>query len=303
MWSRSLVLVLAVGCYRPSVETDVPCSVDGACPTGQMCIAGRCILDGTSVADAPADSPDAATVDAATVDAVLADAHPDASPPDAGIDAMPRMITWKATTTATIPDVGATSVTVTAPACASGDVLVGTIAMGRTGSPQVATFTPPAGWTLVDRIDRNKDSSLLVYWHVAGSGEPLTYTWQFTPQIEGVAWVSCYANVDTATPIDAERGLVISTVGPSYAAPSITTTSANTMLVAAWVTHDNATPTTWTAPSNTTIRANLDNGTSRSGLGIDAPVAAIGPTGTHTATASVTQDYAIVDVLALKAAP
>jgi hypothetical protein len=174
--------------------------------------------------------------------------------------------------------------------------------MGNTGSNQMSAFTAPPSWTFVDRIDRALDSALLVYWHVVRTAEPASYTWQFTPQIEGVAWVSCYANVDATAPIDAEMGVLIATTGPAYAAPSITTTTANTMLVAAWITHDNQTPTTWTATAGA-VRANFNNGSTRAALGVDTPVAAAGATPVITGTASVVQDYAIVDVLALRPAP
>ena len=217
---------------------------------------------------------------------------------------MPRFITWKATTTQNIPSAtAATSVTVGQPTCASGDVEVAAIAMGNTGASTVPTFTEPAGWTLVRRSDHGSDTALLVYWHTAGAIEPSTYTWQFSAAIEGVAWISCYANVDPVAPIDVELGTLILNTGPTYATPSITTTVANAMVVATYASHVSVTPTTWSAPAGTSVRANLNNGTTRSGLGIDEPVAAAGPTGALAATASVVQNYALVHVLALKPAP
>ena len=175
--------------------------------------------------------------------------------------------------------------------------------MQNSGAPAMPGFTAPAGWTQVRRLDHATDTALLVYWHTATAVEPTSYTWQFSAQIEGVAWISCYANVDPSSPIDAEAGLVDSTAGPAYATPSITTTAPNAMLVATFVSHLATPPTTWSGSAGTTVRASFNNGTSRSGLGEDQLVAATGPTGARMATASSPQDYALVHVLALRPLP
>src|SRR5262245_11408154 len=102
---------------------------------------------------------------------------------------------------------GASSVTIPRPSgCAAGEVLGATLGMGSTGSPMQLGFTVPADWTLVRRIDRMTDTVLAIYSHVATSSEPSDYTWAFDEQGEGVAWISCYGNVDTAAPIDADAG-------------------------------------------------------------------------------------------------
>ena len=108
--------------------------------------------------------------------------------------------------------------------------------------------------------------------------------------------------VDPISPVDAELGTLVATIGTTYATPSITTVSANAMVVATYVSHA-GTPSTWLGPAAASVRADLNNGSTRSGLGIDELVGAAGPTGTLTATASAQQDYALVHVLALKPAP
>jgi hypothetical protein len=258
-----------------------------------MCVANRCVLDGT-----PADASD---VDAA-VDARLVDT---ARSIDAIPDAMSPAIAWVSATTATVlRGAPAMSVTVAQPTCATSNVMVAAIAMGNTGAATNPVFTPPTGWTLVRRSDHGNDTALLVYWHTAGAAEPATYTWQFTTLIEGVAWISCYANVDPTTPIDVEQGGVVATTGPDYAAPSITPTTANTMLVLTYIAHaPTATGTTWTPPALTNQRVNFNNGTSRSGTSADQLLGAANPTGALSATASEAQDYAIVESLALRPAP
>jgi hypothetical protein len=287
-----LVGVLVVGCYGAHPAVDVPCSPTGACPAGQMCVADRCVLDGTIE--------DARSVDDALVDGRPVDGRADAKP-----DAMPPAITYKSMTTATVlQTLPAMSVTVAHPTCAAGDVMVAAIAMGNTGAATNPVFTPPSGWTLVRRSDHGNDTALLVYWHAVVAAEPTTYTWQFSTMIEGVAWISCYENVDLTTPIDVEQGGVIATTGPSYAAPSITPTRPNTMLVVTYVSHaPTSTGTTWIAPAQTNQRVNFNNGTTRSGTSVDRLLATANPTGTPAAVASEAQDYALVESLALRQAP
>ncbi len=306
-------IALVTACYRPQVAADVPCSPSGACPAGQMCVANFCVLDGT---ERPVDAADDAVI---VVDAPpVIDARADAATPDAAADAMPDaaimidaaadaakpMIAWQGTTTATVPQAGAASVTIARPTCATGDVMLAMVAMGNSGSAAMPTFLAPPGWTLVRRLDHDNDTTLLVYWHAAVALEPTTYTWGFSAMIEGVAWISCYANVDVNVPIDAESGDVDPSVGPAYSTPSITTTSANTMLVASFASHNTTGGiNAWSPPAGTNVRANLNNGTTRSGLGVDELISAAGPTSVLTATVSVPEDYALVDLLALKPSP
>jgi hypothetical protein len=292
MMGRSLLaLAFVVGCYHSTTPFDVPCTSTGECPTGQVCIAEVCVREGTIVEDADDE------VDAAAVDASI-DAPRDAAPP-------PSVIAWKSTTTANVPAaMQAMSITVPHPACAVGNVFVAAIAMGTTAAVASPVFTPPVGWTLVRRLDHGNDTALVMYWHVAAAGEPASYTWQITTAIEGVGWISCYTHVDTITPIDVEDGAVLASVGPSYAAPSVTTTVADAMVVATFVSHaPTNVPTTWTAPIGTTQRVDINNGTTRSGTNGDHLFAHAGATGVIASTASAAQDYAIVETLALRPAP
>ena len=295
-----LMAMLLAGCYQPTPSRDVPCGPGGACPSGQTCVSERCVAENTVGADGPSDTSADSAIDAAPVDGTSVtggDAQGDAMP-----DAMPVVIAWQSTTTAKVVQAGAVSVTVARPTCATGDVFVATVAMGRTNSATKPTFTAPTGWTLVRRVDRLNDTALATYWHTAGATEPATYTWQLGATIEGVAWISCYAHVDPISPIEIDAGALVATAGPMYAAPSITTTTPNAMVLATFVSHA-ATATTWSVPTGTTARASLNNATTRSGLGVDKLFALAGATGTLTATASTVQDYALVETLALKPAP
>src|SRR5512135_373850 len=64
------------------------------------------------------------------------------------------------------------------------DVMVASISVsGGTGT----TITPPAGWTLVSRVDSTTTLAQAVYYRVAGAGEPASYTWTFGAAVTKVA--------------------------------------------------------------------------------------------------------------------
>src|SRR5207244_3591231 len=169
----------------------------------------------------------------------------------------------------------ATSLAISRPAgTLANDVMVATIS-SRTGSG-TPTITPPAGWTL---IVNTPGSGLAVstYWKLAGTAtaDPGPYT--FTVSSSRVAGgISAYFNVDTNTPINAFGGAV------SASAPSITTTVANTMLVASF---GEAGGTQIGAPSGMTDRFHVQtsSSTNTASESADAAQAAAGATGAKTA--------------------
>jgi hypothetical protein len=218
------------------------------------------------------------------------------------LDAVPASIIWKGITSTVIPAVAnGTSITIGSPTNASGDVLIAVLAIGHTGESMAPTFTPPTGWTVVRQTDEANDSALVVYWHVATVAEPATYTFAFNEAMEGVGWVSDYANVSTTAPIDAEDGLLDSTSGVDYTAPRITTTVASTMLMAVFASHDSSgTATTWSTPAGTDRRIDINDGTTRSAIGVDEPIAVAGATPALATVASTAQEYALIEVLALR---
>jgi len=286
---RWVWLAMLAGCYHADTPAGSPCISDAECPGGQTCAAQHCslangaIFDGALASDAPADT------------AVM----PDATPLDA--PAPPPLIQYKTTTSATVlQNAPATSLSIARPSCAGGE-MIASIAMGTTGAATLPVYTAPAGWTLVRRSDRNTDSSLAVYTHAASTADPATFTWTFDLAIEGVGWISCYANVDRADPIDVETGGALEEVGPIYTAPTLTTTGANEMIVGIIVAHRTAGATTWT--TSLTERIDLNNTTTRSGMAGDRRIANPGSTGTITTTASAAQDYAIGELLVLRQAP
>jgi hypothetical protein len=257
-------------------------------------------LSGSTSSDA-GNVTDASGTPDATPDAV-ADAAPDAKT-DAD-SSTPHTITWRSTTTAFVLQQGAGLIAVARPSTvASGDVLVAGVAMGNSGNSAAPVFTAPSGWSLVRRLDSGIATTLAVYWHVAGASEPATYTWSFDLPIEGEAWVSDYAGVDTVSPVDVETGVVQANSATSYATPSLKTIAANTLVLGSFASHGGS-AATWTAPPSTTTRASLNNGTSRSALAVEEAFAPAGTTvGPWTATVDQAQDYALVHLMALRPAP
>ena len=115
---------------------------------------------------------------------------------------------------------GAT-LTITKPAgVVANDVLIASVGV----TPSSTTITPPAGWTLVRRIDNAgaTSNSLAVYYKVAGGSEPASYDWGVSGVAFAVGGIQAFSGVDTADPIDIENGQATPSA-TGHAAPSVTT--------------------------------------------------------------------------------
>jgi hypothetical protein len=196
-----------------------------------------------------------------------------------------------------------TTLTISKPAgTAACDVMVAAIAF----RPETATLTPPSGWTLVRRMDNSniRQNSLAVYYKVADSAEPASYTWTLSTSTGIAGGIQTFRGVDTADPIDVENGGNTAS-GLSHATPSVTTTVAYAMLVTA---HGFSSAATWTPPAGMTeafdvASQGVPNGAGESMEGSYVLQAAAGATGTKTATASGDADVGNAHILALKPAP
>ncbi|MDQ1500885.1 MAG: hypothetical protein QOI86_4225 [Actinomycetota bacterium] len=191
---------------------------------------------------------------------------------------------------------------------AAGDVLVAGVAT-RGGSD--VTVVPPAGWILI-RTDNNSNSlQLSSYWHVAGSSEPATYTWNLTASADGTptskaaaGTISAYSGVDSVTPLDATGGQVDPNSTLSIVAPSITTTAANDRVVGLFTIANasNIDPPSGSsamteiaeANSNVSGQAHVDIETA------DTTQATAGAAGTKTATGSGTAARTNGQLIALR---
>ena len=195
---------------------------------------------------------------------------------------------------------GAT-LTITKPTgTAANDVLIASIAV----TPSTATITPPSGWTLVRRTDNAgpTSNSLAVYSKVAGGSEPASYAWTLSGSSFTTGGVQAFTGINTTTPIDVENGQTTASA-TTHATPSITTSTANSIIV---TSHAFASGATWTPPSGMTEgfdKANANN--NATGMAVEGNwllQAVAGATGVKTATASSNADAGNTHILALKPA-
>jgi hypothetical protein len=181
------------------------------------------------------------------------------------------------------------------------DVMLASIAF----RPHTAVITPPTGWTLVRRTDNATGStnSLAVYWKAADDVEPASYNWTFNTSTGTAGGILTLIDVDNANPIDVENGQTTPN-SLSHAAPSVTTTRGDTMVVSV---HGFSSSATWTPPAGMTEVVDIASETVPNCCGIALEVnyalqSAAGPTGILTATASGDTDTGNTQTLALRPA-
>ena len=216
-----------------------------------------------------------------------------ASATAAGITPAFRAAASAATTGATL--------TITKPSgTATNDVLVASIAV----TPSSVAITPPAGWTLIRRLDTAgpTSNSLAVYYRVAIAGEPASYAWGVSGASFAVGGVQGFTGIDTASPINVENGQSTPSA-TTHAAPAVTSDVANTMLVAS---HAFASSRTWTPPSGMSESFDRPSGAnSATGLSVEGSrvlMATAGSSGTKSATAAGNADAGNAHLLALRPA-
>lgn len=211
-------------------------------------------------------------------------------------------ISFRAAASAGAPS-GTLTLTIATPSgTVAGDVMIASIAV----RPNTATITPPAGWTLVRRMDNASANanSLAVYSRVAGASEPANYSWTFSASTGSAGGIQTFSGVDTTTPINVESGQTTPN-GLSHTTPSVTTTMANTMLV---TSHGFTSAASWTPPGGMTEAFDtasiaVPNGGGISIEGNCARQASAGTTGAKTATATADSDVGNAHILALRPAP
>lgn len=197
---------------------------------------------------------------------------------------------------------GSTSLTIAGPGgLVANDVMIAAVSV-RGGSG--TTITAPAGWASVNTIDNGTTIRMAIYYKVATGAEPASYVWSFSSAQKASGGIQVFSNVDTAAPIDVEAGQSATTeAGGSLSTPSITTTIANTRLVASFAV---ATGTTFTPPGGMTERydtASTGGGarTRTASEGAETTQVAAGSTGTKTATSGAGSGVAgVAHLLALR---
>lgn len=199
---------------------------------------------------------------------------------------------------------GATTVVVSKPtSTATDDVMVAVIAVR--GGTAVTGVTSP-GWTQINTLASGTSSGVrsAAFYRVATALESSSYTFTLAPATSQKASgiIVSYSGVDTASPIDASNVQANATATTTMTAPSITTTVANTMLVALYSVAAN---TNLNAGSSMTIRSSINatgsptTGRSTSGAQ-DALQTAVGSTGTKVMTGG--SGVSIGHLIALKPA-
>ncbi|NCT83428.1 MAG: hypothetical protein GXC94_09815 [Comamonadaceae bacterium] len=116
---------------------------------------------------------------------------------------------------------------------AAGDVMLAVLTQ-RTGSVPLDQnmISVPSGWVLVRSQDDgiNNSIGLSVYRKLATASEPASYSWQLGSSGRTAGVALAFRGVDTATPIDASASQA-NAASSTYTAPSVTTTTANTLLL------------------------------------------------------------------------
>lgn len=196
----------------------------------------------------------------------------------------------------------ASAVTIDVPAgTTAGDVMIASISV----RPGTISITTPSGWTLIREVAQASGTSsrLVTYFRVAGSAEPANYSWIFTggTHAGAVGGIASFRDVDTGSPIDAEVGAA-TPASLDHAAPSVTTTENNGMLV---TVHAFGSSATWTSPAGTTEVVDVASLTPPDADGISMamnyealPVG--GATGTRSASASNDSDTGATQSIALR---
>jgi hypothetical protein len=177
------------------------------------------------------------------------------------------------------------------------DVMIA--AIGVRPNP-TTTITAPAGWTLLRRIDNTNPTahSLAIYYKVATAAEPASYSWTFSTSTGASGGITSFSGVDINNPVDVDAGQN-TPLALTHTSPSITTTKANTMLVGVFAMSSAA---SWTPPATMTEAVDTSNIVSGNGETVEMDYlaqAAIGATGTFTATASTDPDVGNTELLAL----
>jgi hypothetical protein len=127
----------------------------------------------------------------------------------------------------------------------------------------------PSGWTLQHDYTQNAYSGqhVYVYWKVAGSSEPSSYTWTWAESCGWVAQISTFRGVDPTSPILVE-GTVNQESSSSPMSPSVTTTEDNCMIWLYDICDGQVIPYGGGEPSGTTEIDQTERGSPGNGLGI-----------------------------------
>jgi hypothetical protein len=158
------------------------------------------------------------------------------------------------------------------------DVLVAAIYWENSLHPAI---TAPAGWVAIRQDGNTVDEEVALYYRVAGTTEPASYTWLASTSIGFTGIIAAYSGVDVANPIEVS-GAQTGTSSSGASAPSLTTTTANDWLIGVWSAWNNK--VTLSPPAGMTSRRQFASGDPLTLA--DKALGAAGPTGVQTASVS-----------------
>lgn len=152
------------------------------------------------------------------------------SPVNVNVNNAIPQITYRSHSTAT-PGTTVNPLVITKPVSPapvqSGDVMIAHIVARNIGT----VVTPPAGWNLVRFHNTGASIVSGVYYKVATASEPASYSFAFEALKHATGGIVAYYGVNTSSPINANNGLVNTSLTVNLTAPSVTTTVANTKLL------------------------------------------------------------------------
>jgi hypothetical protein len=174
-------------------------------------------------------------------------------------------------------------ITLTAPAgtLSTDVVLAGFHYRGGTG----VTIAPPAGWTLVKRLDTGTVAGSAVYWAL---GSVASYAFTLSGNAKTVGFTLGYIGVDNTTPMDAIATSQTNASSTTGTAPSITTVT-DTAWQVCWFQFDVSATFTDTSPLVHRQSGALGGGAASTQVSEDAGdfiVTPAGISGAKTTTAS-----------------
>jgi hypothetical protein len=176
----------------------------------------------------------------------------------------------------------------------AGDVLIATVdAEGSAG------FTVPSGWSSTGLFSGATFFGFSgVYFHVAGAGEPASYSWGLGTSRKAVGTIGSYVGVETSSPIETSATAGAGS-GTSDSAASVTTSVNNTMVIMGFGADDSVGSFTITPPASTNNRASVFTSGAGSVAGSKAQdfiQATAGATGTKTFTTSASIPWGAITI-------
>jgi Ca2+-binding RTX toxin-like protein len=195
---------------------------------------------------------------------------------------------------------GGPALVITKPAgVVAGDFMIAEITVESGSGTTITPPTPANSWTLILRTNNGGDVGIATYYRFAGASEGASYSWGVGGK-KATGGIIAYTGVDTTTPLDvAAAGQTGS--GTTGTAPSVTSTTANTLRLAFFGTKKDV--ASHTQPTNMTqqfFEANDGNGFESSANDEQRPTA--GSVGTRDSTWAPSGEW-VAQTVVLRSAP